>query len=394
MTSLVHIVTSAMSLRFLHKQPRYMQRNNIRSQVICSPSPLVDLFAREEQTVAHEIYMARQIKPRQDLKTLYMLWRRLLQIHPDIVHAHTPKAGLLGMIAAWFVRVPVRIYHIHGLISTATGIKRRILWLSDWLACRLANQVYCVSSSVKDIVIENKICPPSKITVINKGSINGVDAEGFFNPELYKSQRDIIRAALGIPDEALVIGFIGRIVRDKGIVELIESWKTLQTLYNNIHLVLVGPIEEGDPIPSNVKTYLEHSTHIHLVNQLVDFKKIPHYYAAIDLIILPSHREGFGLVAIEASAMALPVVATQIPGCVDSVMDDVTGTLVPVRNVEALTNAIRRYIDDPELRRHHGQAGRERVLRDFRPEDIWQALLAEYQRLLFEKGIIPRGADV
>jgi len=330
--------------------------------------------------------MIRRITPLRDLVAIFQLWQQLRIIRPQIVHAHTPKGGLLGMIAAWLVQVPVRIYSIHGLpLMTATGYRHILLRWSEKVSCFLAHRVFCVSHSVREVVVVEGLCSASKVKVLAHGSFNGVDVTGRFNPKNTGEHiRLEVRRKYGIPDDALVLGFVGRIVRDKGLVELVEAWKILCEEFPTLYLLVVGQFELEDSVPSEVEKLLRTNPRICLTGQVDD---IPPLYAVMDVVALPSYREGFGLVAIEASAMALPVVATNIPGCVDAVQDGVTGILVPPRDAQALTEAIYKYLHDPAQRRQHGQAGRERVLRHFRHEPIWKAMHQEYVCLLHQKGL-------
>ena len=172
---------------------------------------------------------------------------------------------------------------------------------------------------------------------------------------------------------------MGRVVRDKGLVELVEAWQTLRAERPELRLLVAGDFEPQDPLPPEVEKLLRTDPRVHLTGFVWD---MPPLYTAMDVVVLPTYREGFGTVAIEAAAMELPMIATEVPGCVDAVQDGVTGTLVPPRDAATLTEAIRRYLLDPELRRRHGRAGREWVLREFRPEDVWEAQYAEYTRLL------------
>jgi glycosyltransferase involved in cell wall biosynthesis len=182
----------------------------------------------------------------------------------------------------------------------------------------------------------------------------------------------------------MVLGFVGRIVRDKGMKELAEAWLTLRESFPSLHLLLVGPFEPEDRVSTEVEELFRNDPRIHLSGDVDDVSPC---YAAMDVCALPSYREGLGVVLIEAAAMKLPVVATQIPGCVDAVIDGTTGALVPPRNAKALAEAIAAYLGDPELCRAHGLAGRQRALDEFRQEAIWQAMYEEYVRLLRENGI-------
>ncbi len=384
--TLVQITTVPVSLGFFTGQIGYMKARGFEIQAISSPGADLKKFAEREQVAVHAVEMPRRITPLRDLVAIFRLWRTLRRIRPAIVHAHTPKGGLLGTTAAWLARVPVRIYHMHGLpFTTASGYKRLLLRWSEQVACRLAHQVFCVSHSVREVALAESLCRPEKIKVLLRGSINGVDAAHRFNPaNLGQNARKDTRSSHGIPADALVVGFVGRFVRDKGIAELAGAWRTLREEFLALHLLVVGPFEPQDPVPPQVEALLRGDPRIHLTGMVDD---TPPLYAAMDIVALPTYREGFPNIPLEAAAMALPVVATRIPGCVDAVEDGVTGTLVPPRDATALADAIRTYLNHPELRRKHGQAGRQRVLRDFRPEAIWEALYQEYVRLLREKGL-------
>jgi glycosyltransferase involved in cell wall biosynthesis len=262
----------------------------------------------------------------------------------------------------------------------ATGARRRLLWSTEWVACRLAHRVLCVSHSVRAEAVAAGICPPDKIRVLLGGSGNGVDAAGRFDPDAQGERaRAATRSRFGIPADATVIGFVGRLVRDKGLVELAAAWRELRGAYPRLHLLLVGPWEPQDPVPAEVERLLRDDPRVHLAGMDWD---TPPLYAAMDVVALPTFREGFPNVPLEAAAMRLPVVATRIPGCIDAIADGETGLLVPPRDAAALAAALRRYLDEPELRTLHGVAGRDRVLHEFRQEAIWEALLGEYRELL------------
>jgi len=251
-------------------------------------------------------------------------------------------------------------------------------------ACWLAHQVICVSESVRGVAIAEGLCSAEKIKVLGHGSIDGIEADGRFDPARVPAEsRRRVRARYEIPEPAPVIGYVGRIVRDKGLIELAQSWRVLREEYPPLHLLLAGPFESQDPIPPDVETTLRTDPRIHLAGMVHD---MPSFYRALDLLVLPTYREGFPASLLEASAMELPVIATRIPGCIDAVRDGETGLLVPVRDAEALTAAIRVYLDDPLLRRQHGIHGRRRALSDFDPEKLRQALFQEYLRLLGDRG--------
>ena len=189
-----------------------------------------------------------------------------------------------------------------------------------------------------------------------------------------------------IPSNAVVIGYVGRLVRDKGLIELIEAWRTLKEEFPLLHMLLVGPFEDGDPVPADVEHTLRHDERIHLAGHVPSGPEA--YYAAMDVLTLPSYREGFGNVLLEAAAMEIPTVATRIPGIVDAVADGISGTLVPVHDAKALGEALHSYILDPELRHLHGHQGCNRARTEFKEETIWELQVQTYRRLLQERKAI------
>jgi len=385
---LVHITTVPESLGFLTGQIAYMTAHGVTVAAISSPGDALQTFATREGVPTFAVPMARQITPLRDIRSVWQIYRVLRRVRPHIVHAQTPKGGLLGTIAAWLAGTPVRIYHIRGLpLMTARGARRRLLWTTERIACALSHAVLCVSHSIRDVAVAEQLCPPDKITVLLGGSGNGVDAEGRFDPQREPDRRDRAREHLGIPPNADVIGFVGRVVRDKGVIELATAWSTLRDAYRNAHLLIVGPLEPQDPIPRDVEDLLRHDPRVHLTGQVRETAPL---YPAMDLVVLPTYREGFPNVPLEAASMELPVVATRVPGCTDAVEDGVTGTLVPPRDAAALADAIGSYLRDADRRRSHGRAGRRRVLKSFRRELIWEALRTYYTTLLEPPGYAER----
>ncbi len=386
---LLHVATVPMSLRFLRGQLGYMRARGIEPAVLTSPGAELDEFGAAEGVPAHGVAMAREITPLRDLASLAAVVRVLLRTRPQVVHGHTPKGGLLAMLAAWTVRTPVRVYHLRGLaFETASGGRRFLLRACERVSCALAHRVICVGASLRDVAVRDGVCAPEKIRVLAGGSGNGVDAGGRFDPARFgPGERLALRAAWGIPADAPLVLFVGRVVRDKGIVELEEAWRRVREELPGAHLLLVGPLESRDPLPGETAERLRADPRVHLAGMQAESAP---FYAAADVVVLPTYREGFPNVALEGAAMGLPVVATRIPGCADAVDDGRTGVLVPPRDAPSLAAALLRYLRDPELRRAHGRAGRERVLRDFRPEAVWAALHDEYAALL--RGRRVRGA--
>ena len=383
---LIHVTTIPLTLwSFFRGQIAFMKVRGYEIEAAAAPGEVLAQFADREQVVTHAIPMLRRIAPLADLVAVARLWKYFRQARPTIIHGHTPKAGLLSMMAAWAARVPVRIYHIRGLpLLTAARPKRWLLWCSEWIACRLACQVLSVSHSLTAEVVRLRLCPAGKIRVLAGGSSNGVDTERFCPARFDAAERRRLRERYGIDERDLVVGFIGRVVGEKGIRELLEAWRALRKEFKALHLFVVGPLEAHDPIGRECEQVLRRCPRIHLMGYTSDVAPL---YAMFDVCVLPSYREGLPNVPLEAAAMAVPVVTTDVPGCRDSVEHGVTGTLVPPRDAEQLADALRCYLRDADLRRRHGAAGRARAVREFSQVAVWAALEQEYRRLLAEKSL-------
>jgi lipopolysaccharide/colanic/teichoic acid biosynthesis glycosyltransferase/glycosyltransferase involved in cell wall biosynthesis len=387
---LVHVMTVPQSLGFLRGQIGYMKDHGLEVHAVSSPGRGLEEFGRQEGIPTCGISMPRRISPWADLVALVRLVRLMRRLRPDIVQSHTPKGGFLGMMAAALAGVPIRIYTLHGLLlDTANGIRRALLWCTEKISCLLATEVIAVGKSLRERALQENLTSPFKIKVLGNGTINGVDAIGRFDPGgTAKSQGSNLRRSHGIPAEATVIGFVGRIVRDKGLEDLIAAWRPLREEFPDLHLLVAGGFEPQDPVSSEVEGILRSDPRIHLTGELEDVRPA---YAAMDILVLPSYREGFPTVPLEAAAMEVPVVATRVTGCVDAVLDGVTGVLVPPRDPYRLRVALKSYLRHPILRFRHGRAGQERAVRDFHPKCVWASFLREYGRLLAlkERGVQP-----
>jgi glycosyltransferase involved in cell wall biosynthesis len=380
---LAHVTTVPMTLLFLKGQAAFLRARGIETHAFSSPGVELEAFGREEEIPVHAVTMSRRISPLRDLLSLARLWWSFRRLRPAIVDAHTPKGGLLGLLAARAAGVPARVYHVHGLVHlTSRGLRRALLRTTERISCACATRVLCVSPSIARALGEEGLCPREKVGVLGSGSINGIDAARFSEPT--PEQRGAAREALGIPPDATVLGFVGRLVRDKGILELAAAWGRLREEHPRLHLLVLGPEEGEDAEVRDAVRRLREDPRARCFGWDRD---TPRYYRAMDVLALPSYREGFGLAALEASAMGLPVVATDIPGCVDAVARDRTGKLVPPRDAWGLAGAVDTYVSDPALRRAHGAAGRARAVREFEPARLWAALAREYEQLLSR----PRG---
>lgn len=382
-THVLHITTVPKSLRFIRGQIPFMRERGVELSFATSPGDDQEVrrFEREHDVKVHTVEMPRKISPIADLRALVKLTLLIQRLRPDIVHAHTPKGGLLGMMAATLCNHPARVYHMRGLpMMTATGKKRELLTMTERISCGCAHRVICVSHSLREVALEHGLVRSDRIEVMAGGSGQGVDALHRFAPETYtEKDRAMLREELGIAQDALVVGFIGRLVKDKGIVELTRAWERLHREHPGAYLVCVGDFEERDPVPHEIKVLLESLPRTKLVGWRED---TPRYYAIMDVLTLPTYREGFPNVPLEAAAMKVPVVATRIPGCVDAVEEEVTGKLVPPRDVDALTDALDAYMRDEALREVTGERARARVLERFLPEQIFAGIDEVYRELL------------
>lgn len=332
------------------------------------------------------IEFARPISPWCDLKSLWRLIRLLAYERPLIVQSTTPKPGLLAAIASFLLRVPVRLHTFTG----QPWVNRRgpVRWLAraaDRLIVRLNTHCYADSASQRQFLIDEGIAPAHRISVIGAGSLTGVDTIRFSRDRWTMPERDEIRREFKIAPDANVLVFVGRIARDKGIQELLEAFERLVLDGCDCHLLLVGPLDEecgGDSFRVSATAHAAGRIHP------VGYTDVPERYLAIaDFLCLPSYREGFGTVVIEAAAMAVPTIGTRITGLKDAVLDGVTGLLVPPRDAIAFEQAVRQLIENPTLKKQFGEAARERCLREFDAKIVNRRLAEEYVRLLKQAGL-------
>jgi lipopolysaccharide/colanic/teichoic acid biosynthesis glycosyltransferase/glycosyltransferase involved in cell wall biosynthesis len=378
-------VTSPLACNFYKGVLGHLKRAGFEPTVMSAPGEGLRTLSAGEKVPSLAVPMKREIAPVSDAIALLRIYRRIRKLRPYLVDASTPKAGLLVSIAAWIARVPCRVYTLRGLrLETTTGAKRAVLWTAEWISCACSHKVICVSASLRTRANELGFVSPRKATAPGKGS-GIVDPRRFFPRDRHSAATTQLRESLGIPDTAPVVGFVGRFVRDKGIGELVEAFRNLRTTYPDLHLLLVGDFEDGDPVKPEVRRYIESEAAIIRPGFVADSSP---YYGLMDLLALPTYREGFPGVPLEAQASGVPVVTTSATGAIDSVVDPVTGLIVPVGDAKALTNAIARLLKDPELRARMGKAGRLRVEQDFVPQVIWDAKVALYRDLMVERSLL------
>jgi glycosyltransferase involved in cell wall biosynthesis len=374
---------------FLRGQNDFLAAHGFEIHAISSPGDYLEALADRDNVIVHPVPIARTIAPLEDLASTWRLFRVLRRIRPEIVHVSTPKAALLGAAAAYAARVPVRIYCLRGSITEpSAGLRRRLFRMIERLTARLCHQTICVSESLLAFARAESILPARVGIVAANGMSNGIDVDRFdagtADPSVLRMLPEALQR-LAHDRSAIVIGYVGRLARDKGIDHLWDAWTALRELYPRVHLLLVGSWEAEAKVSAECRNGLESDPRVHILGHVEDV--VP-YYRLMSFCVFPSFgSEGFPNAPMEAAAMHLPVIATRVVGSIDAVEDGVTGVLVPPRDTRALLEAIRAYLDDPDLRSRHADAGWRRVRRDFRQEIVWEALRQEYVRLLGERGL-------
>ena len=335
----------------------------------------------------HAIDIPRAISPRRDFQALILLWRFFVKHRIQIAHSTTPKAGLLTAVAAFLARVPIRLHTYTGQPwVTLKGVKRVLARGSDLMIGSLNTRCYTDSPGQKKFLVEQGIIDPGRIFVFGSGSLAGVDTQRFARSRFALSDCNALKSALGIPDGVPILLFVGRITVDKGIRELLAAFRDLTASGSRAHLILVGDFDSDSGMGNSVSPRdLSDIAGVHVV----DYSNTPEAYMAIaDVLCLPSYREGFGTVVIEAAALGVPTIGTNIYGLSDAVIDGETGMLVPPRDALALASAIKTMLNDPNLRERFGRAARQRVLDLFDSEKFNQKIAAEYDLLLRAAGIV------
>jgi len=318
-----------------------------------------------------QIPIARKMSPFVDLRTLAVLIRIFTQVRFDLLITVVPKAGLLGMMAGFLTGIPRRLHIFQGEVwANRLGFSRFLLKSCDWITAHLATNILAVSKSERAFLEEQKVTEFGRIQVLGKGSIGGVNVDRFRpNPAL----REYIRHELQIPLNAILLIFVGRLVADKGIGELVKAYQEVHKSDHRLWLLLVGPDEEGE-IRSSLNSLGDASNQVRRIN----YTNMPEQYlAAADFLCLPSHREGFGSVIIEAAAVGIPSIGSQIYGISDAIIDGQTGLLFEVKSISQLRNQIQILLDNSTLRKSLGSNARKNVEHHFEAAQV-VAAYAEY----------------
>ncbi|WP_027126758.1 glycosyltransferase family 4 protein [Gelidibacter mesophilus] len=326
------------------------------------------------------VEMTRSITPFQDLKGLYQLFRIFRKEKPFIVHSHTPKAGTLAMLAAKLAGVPHRIHTVAGLpLLEATGLKRQLLNSVEKITYSSSTLVLPNSFALKDIIIQEKFCKEKKLRVIANGSSNGIDTEHYNQMNVSKESVDEIKDKLNIHHNDTVFLFIGRIVRDKGIDELVEAFNNISESHSNVQLILVGYKEEElDPISPKSELLIKNNGKIHEVGNIEDIRP---YVALSHILTFPSYREGFPNVVLQASCMEKPCIVTDINGCNEIIEHNFNGLIIPAKNSNALKDAMLELYNNPDKTMMLAKNARPNIIKKYKRDIVWNELLDLYNNL-------------
>ena len=395
---LLRITTKPVSINLLIKnQLLFMRTHGFEVFTSSAMGNEVTEFTQREGVVHFNVPFTRKITPFQDLYCLLKLIRVIKIIKPTIVHTHTPKAGLLGMIAAWICRVPIRMHTVAGLpLMEVKGIKRRVLKLTESITYACAHRVYpnsfgllkfmqsefSIRSNNQNNLISRQEAVRQKIKVIGNGSSNGIDTNYFSRTDFLEKELNLLRERWRVSEKSLVFGFVGRIVRDKGIVELVEAFKQLPDDLN-ARLLLVGEFEQGlDPLPQIIVDFLKNDSRVLLPGFQHDVRP---WLMMMDVFTFPSYREGFPNAVMQACSLEIPCIVSNINGCNEIVENHVNGLIVPVKDGEALLNAMKLLASNASLRSTFARKSRAHLMANFDQYYFWNQLLEEYKDLVKTK---------
>lgn len=338
--NILHVVNIYFVLPyFVGGQFKYFRNRGFRFHVVCSASEYLDGYAKENGFNYRVLPVLRSINILQDFKTIIGICRYIKEKQIGIIVGHTPKGGLLSMVAGWLMRVPNRIYFRHGLVyQTSYGLKRFILMSVDRLASLCATKIVCVSPSVLQQSIEDRLAPLYKQLILHKGTCCGIDTEGKFNPaNIDPNKLATMKEKWGIDNNDWVIGYSGRLVRDKGIIELVRAFRNVKKDNPHYKLLLVGMFEVRDALPDDIQQDIKSDSQI----VWTDFQNsdMEYFYSMMNVYVLASYREGFPTGVLEAQSMEVPVITTRATGCCDSIQEGLTGLFVE-HDVNQLAAAI------------------------------------------------------
>lgn len=378
MKNILHVVNIYFVIPyFLGDQLLYFRKKGYREHIICSHSDEIKEYSESHLFDYKEVSILRVVSIWKDLKAVFYVSQYIRKYKIDIVTGHTPKGGLIAMLSAYLMHVPIRLYFRHGLVyETTKGYKRKFLILLDHLSARLATKVVCVSPSVCQISLRDKLNSSSKQVLLNKGTCNGIDTDRFNKYRIDSNLIVLLKEKFLIYNDSFVVGYVGRLVKDKGIVELVDAFCDIKNQCPKAILLLVGMVESRNSIPAKTEREINTNSSI-ICTGYVDNCVIENYYAMMDVFVLPSYREGFPTSVLEASSMELPIVTTKATGCIDSIVEGETGVFVECER-SSIASAVMKYLNNVDLRILHGKKGRKFVQENFEQHIIWEAISKLY----------------
>lgn len=377
--TLVRITTVPISLeKLLSGQLRFMA-DHFHVIGVSSDDAGLQRVRKQEGIEVHTVPMTRKITPFQDLKTLWNLYWYLRKIKPEIVHSHTPKAGTVGMFAAKLAGVRHRLHTVAGLpLLEKTGKTRTLLNLVEKFTYACATKVYPNSFGLRDIILENKFCKANKLAVLANGSSNGIDTSHFSRKHFSEADSKKLMDELDLTDDDFVFVFVGRLVGDKGINELMSAFVKIHAEFPNVKLLLVGDYESQlDPLKPETLSVIESHPAVRTTGFRQDVRP---YFAISDALVFPTYREGFPNVVLQAGAMELPCIVTDINGCNEIISHEKNGLIIPVKDEMAIFNTMKEMLENAALFQKMTGCARDEIVSRFEQRVVWQAILAEYQK--------------
>lgn len=376
-------VTSAQSLKLMTGFPEYLSSKGWDVHVVASSVPNTPF---PEGVTFQCLPMKREPSLLHDLASLTAWIRLLVRLRPNLVVAGTPKAGLLGMVSAFVTGVPTRIYLLRGLrLTTESGLRRRMLWLFEWICSSASTRVQAVSSSLRDEYIEHRLCEPEKVVVLGAGSSNGVE---IVDAGDLQGSATVTRDSARLEVDTPVVGFVGRLARDKGLLTLLSAVRQLRDSGVSAQILLVGPEEPHGSLGESLRVSRLEPDAVTWVGAVPDARP---YYPTMDVLCLPTRREGFPNVVLEAAVQGVPAVVSEVTGAVDSVIDRETGWLFSADDTCDLAARLREVLEDADLRLAAGRKARERVTMHYDRTVVWARTERFFRR---ETGLTTKEEDL
>lgn len=368
---------------FFDGQFKYLTYQGYEIVVVSSDAPNTDAFCKRNGVRFVPLNIPRSVSPMAIVKAVKSICSLIRKEKADAVFGHTPVGALCAMIAARLCGVKNRVYYRHGLIyTTMKGLKHTIFKAEEKFVASLATSVINVSHSLSKLAVADGLNEAEKQYVIGHGTCGGIDAHNIFNPSLVDVDKLLlIKKKLGLNDADILFGFCGRICNDKGIPELVDAFELFQKLHSNIKakLLFIGRFDTRDGISEEKKQQIESNSDI-VISGHIDKVEIPYYYSMLDVFVFPSHREGFGMCVVEASAMEKPILDSRAHGCVDAIVEHETGEYIDL-SADGICKGMELMLDE-ELRGKLGKSGRKRVLEWYDFQVMWPLVSDLYKKIL------------